>query len=536
VNYGDLTDRQKETVDSDDPTVITLGGAGTGKTTTALFAAKQELEDRAEAHQRVLFLTFSRTAVAQILDRAGPILDRVGDRIEILTFHGFAYRLAVDFGRYGGFGRQPPVLVGESEAAMGAVAGDVLRFDDLLPLALRLLESPFVKSLLAERWPLIICDEFQDTGDDHWALLETLAPPARLLLLADPHQMIYDGFVAGVGSHRLTAAEARPGVRSIELEQASQRDPSQVLPAAAAKIRHRMFEDTDVERAVAEGRLQVVTGVAFDEAPLEIKDIIQRQLDQGDRSFGVYVHGNGPAAQLSVGLTKAGVDNTPVGFPESYGQSLAAMLQALMYIYGQCEWASVEYRLGVLATSLSRSKQPPPLAWMLAGSTGRPRGLQARLDELEADCANCSPEAPVDVARLAADLWPRLGITQGQRIWRRAREVFVAVAAANVSLEADLRLARISETVEAHRMTSYVDTDGGGRDTVQVMNLHQTKGREADATVLVFRDGEYFGGETEPFEANSRLLYVGLTRARNHVTVVLGHEPHDLVAPFKSYA
>ena len=81
-------------------------------------------------------------------------------------------------------------------------------------------------------------------------------------------------------------------------------------------------------------------------------------------------------------------------------------------------------------------------------------------------------------------------------------------------------------------MSALVNRDGAEQGNVHVMNLHQTKGREADATVLVFRDGEYFGQESEPYESNSRLLYVGLTRARNHVTVVLGEDPHPLVAPF----
>ena len=85
-------------------------------------------------------------------------------------------------------------------------------------------------------------------------------------------------------------------------------------------------------------------------------------------------------------------------------------------------------------------------------------------------------------------------------------------------------------------MTSLVTNDGADRGVVQVMNLHQTKGREADATILVFRDGEYFGRYSEPYEENSRLLYVGLTRARNHVTVVLGDDPHPLVAPLLAYA
>ena len=240
---------QEEIVRSTASTLVAFGGAGTGKTTAALLAAQRELDERAAPHQRVLFLTFSRTAVGQILDRAGPILKSYESRVEVLTFHGFAYRVMLDFGRYAGLGAAPLRLIGDAEASMGIGSAGALRFDDLLPGALRVLASNFVRQLLHERWPLVICDEFQDTGNDHWQLLQRLAPPARLLLLADPNQMIYN-FVPGVGSHRLKLPLRRDGAESVDLKVASYRDPSQVIPAAATRVRQRDFGAPEVLAAV----------------------------------------------------------------------------------------------------------------------------------------------------------------------------------------------------------------------------------------------------------------------------------------------
>lgn len=64
------------------------------------------------------------------------------------------------------------------------------------------------------------------------------------------------------------------------------------------------------------------------------------------------------------------------------------------------------------------------------------------------------------------------------------------------------------------------------------MNFHQTKGREADAVILVYREGGFVAGwnEHEPFEEKSR--YVGLTRARVRISVLLPPNPHALIAPF----
>jgi len=69
------------------------------------------------------------------------------------------------------------------------------------------------------------------------------------------------------------------------------------------------------------------------------------------------------------------------------------------------------------------------------------------------------------------------------------------------------------------------------------MGLYQTKGREADATVVVLRNGDFYGAERHPFPVGSRLLYVVLTRAR-HKTILLlfGSGLPALVAPLASLA
>jgi DNA helicase-2/ATP-dependent DNA helicase PcrA len=94
----------------------------------------------------------------------------------------------------------------------------------------------------------------------------------------------------------------------------------------------------------------------------------------------------------------------------------------------------------------------------------------------------------------------------------------------------------ITQRAEAARVDSFTEIDAADAAPVQVMNLHQTKGREADAVIIVFRSGDYHGSENEPFPALSRLLYVILTRARNQVTLLLPADPHPLVAPFSALA
>jgi DNA helicase-2/ATP-dependent DNA helicase PcrA len=106
VKRDDLTPKQREAVEATEDLVVVLGGAGAGKTTTALWAAREHLSRAAaQGHERVLFATFSRTAVSQIARRAPALLAELGDRVEIQTFHSLAYRVVRAFGRYAGMPR-----------------------------------------------------------------------------------------------------------------------------------------------------------------------------------------------------------------------------------------------------------------------------------------------------------------------------------------------------------------------------------------------------------------------------------------------
>jgi DNA helicase II / ATP-dependent DNA helicase PcrA len=67
---------------------------------------------------------------------------------------------------------------------------------------------------------------------------------------------------------------------------------------------------------------------------------------------------------------------------------------------------------------------------------------------------------------------------------------------------------------------------------IQLMGLYQSKGREADATIVVLRGNDYLGKESEPMPVGSKLLYVVLTRARTKTIVLtLGSTLPSLIYP-----
>jgi DNA helicase II / ATP-dependent DNA helicase PcrA len=535
---------QQQVIDANDPVLLVTGGAGTGKTTTAAAAVRASLERPPELDpgvpaggtpRRALFLSFSRAAVAQILDRTADILGPCQDRVEITTYHAFAWNLIERFGS--AVGLPDPVLATESEIKLLGPGGAV-RYRDLVPLALRLAAIPAIATHLQARWSMIVCDEYQDTDDGQYQLLLAIRGQARLLMLGDPNQCIYTGLpdAVGVGPERLAAARALPGAREITLPEASHRDPSGVLPAAAAAIRNRDFGHDAVATALAVGRLQIRASLEPAQEAAVVSALVQDLRAEG-HTVGVFSHHVDSTTILSDQLLELGVDHEIVGLPESVTAALDAQHAMIAFAAGTAEWQLVRTRLAVFVTSTERGSRAPDLARMILGELSLPRGLTGRLDQLRS--ALTDSKSLTGAADIAARAHAALGITRGGRPWNRAARMLRPLAsravrrASSTSLALEL-LDRAITRQRAGLLTNAADADPA---PVQLMGLYQTKGREADATVVVLRSNDFYGKEPAPFPVGSRLLYVVLTRAR-HKTVVLlfGHEPPKLIAPLARLA
>jgi DNA helicase-2/ATP-dependent DNA helicase PcrA len=538
VRFEELSPRQREAVKATESLVLVTGGAGTGKTTAALWAARQHLErEGASPVERVLFVTFSRTAVGQIASRSRAVMSGLGDRIEIHTFHSLAYRLLRAFGRYAGRGAGAIEIESMARSRLMGRDRSRLSYDDLLPGALKLLASSAVAGLATQRWTLVVCDEFQDTTDEQWQLLQLLGGPGRLLVFADLHQMIY-GFIDTVGAQRLVEAESAAD-RVVELEEASHRDPSGVIPAMAAAVRRREFDHPAIAAALASERL-VVRRCVGAETPDAVAAEIHDHRAQRRRSIGVYDTTNAAVAQLGAELTERSLDYTLIGLPEAHGEALLTMAGLIAAGLGVWEWPETQLQLGVFLTSLTRASAPvPELARQLAGRPGMRDFMHERLDALSGALRAARHDDDALIG-LAVEAWPELGITGGVAAWRRAAVTFAGLARRVLGerLPDDERAEALLAACRQLHRESAITADVPLLSPVQLMNFHQTKGREADAVVLVYREGGYVAQRqsAEPFLSESRVLYVALTRAREAVTVIVPPDPHPFVAPLAALA
>jgi superfamily I DNA/RNA helicase/RecB family exonuclease len=91
---GRLDQAQQAVVDHAGGPLLVLAGPGTGKTTTIVAAVADRIERRGIDPERVLVLTFSRKAAAELRERITARLRRTTREPLAMTFHSYAYALA----------------------------------------------------------------------------------------------------------------------------------------------------------------------------------------------------------------------------------------------------------------------------------------------------------------------------------------------------------------------------------------------------------------------------------------------------------
>lgn len=209
------TDKMMDKVLSSASRVHLLSGKpGVGKTYFGCCLADYALHEPAgvlRPFQRVLFLTFSRNAVARIKETFLNQLEEEGDspdsayrrerkdfenRVRVNTFHGFFWWLIESYGRYAPSGfLERPWLLGSVETGQESLPYGYhgYTFDNLQSGSLAVLRVKAVRGLVSELYPLVIVDEFQDVSPQLLEVIILLGDRSQLVLLTGPGQCVYRG-------------------------------------------------------------------------------------------------------------------------------------------------------------------------------------------------------------------------------------------------------------------------------------------------------------------------------------------------------
>jgi DNA helicase-2/ATP-dependent DNA helicase PcrA len=520
-------DGQSKLVASESTRVLALGGPGSGKTQAALKLARRLIEAEPKGSGRVvLFLTFSRAAVSELLDRM-PTLLRREDRqhLEIATFHSFARTLLDEYGRFDGAGIEPLGITSREEKGLGLSPDGSVEFDALVPAAVTLLtKAAWIRERFQRRFIAVVCDEFQDTNTAQHRLLEILAEGSRLICLGDPDQMIYD-FIPGVSPQRLENYRAT-GPEVIELEPLSYRDPTGLIPSVARAIRDRRFDDPAFAQAVGDGRLRIHTNTEplFPRVVAEVRALRA----SGHKSVGVFLTKKVFVEELGRALGEAGIEHEIAGLDGASGEAEVVVGTMALFAVGLASWDAVCERIAVFLTAAQPRSEPPNVALMLIGTRKYMSGsLPTRLENLQKSLLALVGRPTADLYPLADTFMAPFG--WGDRLWRTGSRDLASQSIAIGPEPLNEKTATELDAVARRRKTDgYIDDFGTPQLPVRIMTTHQAKGREMDAVIIVHHNDDYI----PTADKLKRVHFVAVSRARNTVSIMLPSRPNMLVRAY----
>lgn len=243
-----ICEKRQSILDAAGHSLVT-GGPGCGKTTIALLKAMRRIETGLLDGQSVLFLSFSRAAVARIVESAKKQIPKSHQKcLNIQTFHSFFWEIIRAYGYLLGTPKRLTLLAPHDEKAMsnGIDRNDhdpawqawkiererlfhengMTAFDLFASKAAELLvRSSRICGIVTNRFPLIIVDEAQDTGPDQWECVRALSKNSQVLCLADLDQQIFD-FLPGIGPERIQQIEDDLHPIRIDLGSENNRSPN----------------------------------------------------------------------------------------------------------------------------------------------------------------------------------------------------------------------------------------------------------------------------------------------------------------------
>jgi DNA helicase II / ATP-dependent DNA helicase PcrA len=256
--------------------LLIIAGPGTGKTRTLTHRIAHLVTAHGVAPQHCLAITFTRRAAEEMAGRLAALTPEHAAKLTIATFHSLGVRILRE--QHEKVGLSPHFHIADQAQQMAIAAGitgdetqarrlltslsrqrragepamedagiakrytkalrqqDLVDFDDLVALPVALLESdPDLAAAYRDRFRWISVDEYQDVDEQQYRLLRQLAGPAgNLTAIGDPDQAIYRFRGADVGFF-LRFQQDFPGAHTVALTR-NYRSGAKILNAALRMI------------------------------------------------------------------------------------------------------------------------------------------------------------------------------------------------------------------------------------------------------------------------------------------------------------
>ncbi len=532
---------QAEAVGAGPGPVLVLAGPGTGKTRTLVQRATRLLRDGASPRQ-ILAVTFTRRAAAEMDERlAGALAGGAGEAAAQLprtdTLHALAFEL------WHRTHDEAPVLLGEEaarrvfaeanaelsasrlrdawdrvtlarekrEAPDGELSGYLARYSrqkggwnladytDLLEFWLEQIQT----GLYSAPWSHILVDEIQDLSTLQLTLIKALLPSdgRGFFGIGDPDQSIY-GFRGASGRARDFLAEAWPGLKTVSLRENYRSSPA-IVRIASSLMRGRS----------ACGELVAASRLADDAARIHLFEAPTAEAEAA--WIAAQIRGLVGGSSLTL---RDQVRETGLAWPEigACGLSDIAILVRMRALAPLLQKSLVRVGLAA-AVPEEEGFWMDARVGLLIRAAGRMLGIADAGEEDRLPCPDhVLARGPAGIAAYFGDLAPFDALFWQSGPFKALGRAYAEYGGWSglinwVNLQTELELVRARS------------------ERIQIMSLHAAKGLEFKAVFLpALEDGilpfagpqllagqvEREGGIPPDAEEERRLLYVGITRAR----------------------
>ena len=425
-------------------------------------------------------------------------------------------------------------------------ASNAVDFDDLLMLTVEVLERfPDVREKWQQAFRYILVDEYQDTNHAQYRLLQLLAEKHQnLMAVGDPDQSIYSFRSADI-NNILHFERDFPGTRTVALEQ-NYRSTNLILEAANAVItNNRERKPKELWSELGDGEPVRVLEVEDEHAEARfVAAGIAGLVEQGfsGDEVAIFYRTNAQSRVLEDVLVRQGVAYQVIGGPRFYERAeikdAIAYLQAIDNPYDAVSLQRIanKPRRGIGDSSLARLQ-----SW--ADAQGR--SLWEAMEFAEEAGVGAAPLKSVQAFRTMMQSLQSgaLEFPVSELLERTLeRSGYLEALEAERTIEALGRLENLQELVGVAReyqetaeepslshflqeISLFSDQDSirGEESLVTLMTLHNAKGLEFRAVYLIGMEEGIFPHsrsiEEQGIEEERRLAYVGMTRAREQLTL-----------------
>ncbi|MEI7927055.1 MAG: UvrD-helicase domain-containing protein [Verrucomicrobiales bacterium] len=430
-------------------------------------------------------------------------------------------------------------------------AQNVVDFDDLLVLAEQLLrEHADIREMVRQQFKRVTVDEFQDTNSLQMQLLQQLVgPPYHVCVVGDDDQSIY-GWRGAEVANILQFERFFPNPRIIRLEE-NYRSTLAVIHTANSLIRHNVGRRDKVLRATKHGG-QPVRIVAMPGDDEEAEFIAEEMLSEKGttkcewENFAILFRTNGQSRKLEEALRERKIPYRMVGAQSfydrkevrdvlAYCQVLAAPEQdvSLLRILNTPN-RGIGQTTAVLATDWSRYNHQS--VWEALCDPAFTDGMGPKVRSAIEDFVSkiASAKSRIDIARenpgdvlksMLAGMdyipWMERGCKTDQERQQRGEGIAEVIdqlrkyAEKGKSLQAFLDNCALASDRD--------DDDIEKKQGATLITLHASKGLEFPIVYLVGLEEGILPHKRSIVEGTRdeerRLLYVGITRAREQLTM-----------------